>query len=124
VTTALAEICLVVGAALTLLAGIGVVRFPDTAARMHAGAKAPVLGMIMIAIGAVIQVGDWRIAAIIVLAIALQLIASPVGSQMLARSVYYRHRPEFDGPDELAGSPGADLTLAPRDEGERTEPHS
>lgn len=114
-TTVLAEVCLVLGAAFTLLAGIGVVRFPNTAARMHAGAKAPVLGMIMIAIGAVILVGDWRTAAIIVLAIALQLIASPVGSQMLARSVYYRHRPTLDGPDELAESADADRTISTGD---------
>ena len=36
---------LIAGSSLILLAGIGVIRFDDIYARMHAGAKAPALGV-------------------------------------------------------------------------------
>lgn len=97
-----AAVFLVIGALFTFLAGVGVVRFDDAAARLHAAAKAPILGLILTGIGVVLAVRTWEATIIVFLVITLQIVASPVGSHLLARSVYYQLRPELDGPDELA----------------------
>jgi multicomponent Na+:H+ antiporter subunit G len=101
---ALATVCLIAGSLLILLAGLGAVRFPDTMARMHAAAKAPTLGFILIGVGVVVSVRTWDAAVIVTLVIVLQMVAVPVGSHVLARSTYLRLRPEIDGPDELASA--------------------
>lgn len=93
---------LIAGSFLMMLAGVGVIRFPDVYSRMHAAAKAPVLGVMLIGIGVVFARPSWSTAIIIGLVVVLQMIASPVGSHMIARSVYLRVRPEFDDVDELA----------------------
>ncbi len=97
-----ATVCFVVGALFTFLAGVGVVRFDNIAARLHAAAKAPILGLMLTGVGVVLAVRSWEATIVVFLVITLQVIASPVGSHLLARSVYYQLRPELDGPDELA----------------------
>jgi multicomponent Na+:H+ antiporter subunit G len=101
-TDAVVTALLAVGSFLTLLAGVGVARFPDAMARMHAAAKAPILGFMLIGIGVIVSLRTTDAAAIVGLVIVLQMIAVPVGSHVLARSMYYRMKPEIDGPDELA----------------------
>ncbi len=99
---AIALVCFVAGTLLIMLAAIGAVRFPDAAARLHAAAKAPVLGLLVTGVGVVVALPRWDAIVVVALVIVLQMIASPVGSHILARSIYYRVRPELDGPDELA----------------------
>lgn len=99
---------LVVGTLFILLAGVGVVRFDDIYARMHAGAKAPALGVLVIGIGAGLTIRTTGAITAVVLVIALQLIAGPVGAHILGRSVYRRLRPPLDGPDELAAAEDAE----------------
>lgn len=95
-------VLLILGSLLILLAAIGVVRFDSIYARMHAGAKAPALGVLGVGLGAafIIQTSAAFITAALV--IVLQLIAGPVGAHILGRSVYRRLSPPLDGPDELA----------------------
>jgi multicomponent Na+:H+ antiporter subunit G len=93
---------LVVGSLFILLAGVGVVRFDDIYARMHAGAKAPALGVLAIGLGAALTIRSATATAAVVLVVVLQLIAGPVGAHILGRSVYRRLHPELEGPDELA----------------------
>lgn len=101
-TDVIVAVCFATGSLLTLLAGVGVVRFPDTMARMHAAAKAPILGFILIGVGVIVSLQTWEAATIVALVLVLQSIAVPVGSHVLARSTYYRMHPDLDGPDELA----------------------
>lgn len=96
-----AGILLVVGSLFILLAAIGVTRFDDVYARLHAGAKAPTLGIIGIGAGAAIMIGSSAAVVTAILVVLLQLIAGPVGAHILGRSVYRRLQPELDGPDEL-----------------------
>jgi multicomponent Na+:H+ antiporter subunit G len=42
------------GAALALVAGVGMVRFPDVFARMHAATKPATLGLLLIVLGALL----------------------------------------------------------------------
>ena len=101
-TDILGGLLLIVGSAFILLAAIGVVRFDDIYARMHAAAKAPALGVICIGVGASLIIGSLDALIVAVLVVVLQLISGPVGAHILARSVYRRLDPHLDGPDELA----------------------
>ena len=95
-------IVLVIGAAFILLAAVGVVRFDDTYARMHAAAKGPAIGVMLIGRGAILTIRSVAATVAIVLVIVLQLVTGSVGSHMLGRSVYRAMRPPLDGPDQLA----------------------
>ena len=48
-----AAVLILAGATLALTAAIGIVRFPDTLARMHAATKPQVLGLLLVLAGAV-----------------------------------------------------------------------
>lgn len=97
-----ATVLFVIGALFTFLAGVGVVRFDDASARLHAAAKAPILGLILTGIGVIVAMRTWEATIVVTLVITLQIVASPVGSHLLARSIYHQLRPGLDGPDELA----------------------
>ncbi|MCZ9336218.1 monovalent cation/H(+) antiporter subunit G, partial [Streptomyces sp. TRM76130] len=43
------------GAAFCLLGALGLLRFPDTASRLHAAAKAQTLGLLLVLVGAAAQ---------------------------------------------------------------------
>ena len=95
-------ICLVLGAVFIMLAGIGAVRFDDTYARMHAAAKAPALGVLLIGVGTALTIRTTAAVIVSLLVVALQLIAGTVGTHIMGRSVYRFIRPPLPGPDELA----------------------
>ncbi len=95
-------VCLIAGSLLLLVAGIGVVRFHDIYARMHAAAKAPTLGIALIGLGATLTIRSVPATVAAVLVVVLQLITGPVGAHLLGRAVYHRIHPDLDGPDDLA----------------------
>lgn len=113
---------LVIGALLILLAAVGVTRFTDIFSRMHAAAKAPVLGIMFVGVGAVMMVRTTSVAISIGLIVVLQLIAGPVGAHVLGRSVYYRSRGRMDAVDELAAANAAESESAPEPESESEPP--
>jgi multicomponent Na+:H+ antiporter subunit G len=76
------------GSILILLAGVGVVRFRDPLARMHALTKASTLGILLVLAGAVINLVDLNDITSVVLAGLLHLLASPPASNMVSRAVY------------------------------------
>lgn len=82
------EILVLVGAILTLLAAIGMVRFDDVFVRMHSLSKASTLGVLLALIGAAISLTDPNDITSLVLAAALQLVTSPVAGNMLSRATY------------------------------------
>ena len=76
----------VAGAAFAMIGGIGSVRFPDLLSRMHAAAKAPTLGLVLVAIGAAIEIGTMLAITTLILVVILQLLSSPVGAHALSRA--------------------------------------
>jgi len=76
----------IVGSALVLLAGVGVVRFPELYARMHAATKAPTLGVVLVAAAAALALGDSR--GKLVLTVVLIFITAPVAAHLVARAAY------------------------------------
>lgn len=79
---------MLVGALLVLLAGIGVIRFDDVLARMHALAKASTLGVVLVLVGAAVSLHDANDVTSLVLAALLQVLASPPASNLLSRATY------------------------------------
>ena len=116
--TIVGEVLLVAGAVFILLAGVGIARFPDIYSRMHAAAKAPALGVLLIGLGTVLTIQSVAAAVTVTLVVALQLITGPVGTHMIGRTVYQHADEPFFDTDELAGrqaeprpEPGEDGTV-------------
>ena len=98
---ALSDVLIVAGAALAMIGGIGAVRFRDLYSRMHAAAKAPTLGLVLVAIGAAIAIDTLLAYTTLLLVVILQLLSSPVGAHALSRASRRQTRVALDGPDHL-----------------------
>jgi multicomponent Na+:H+ antiporter subunit G len=80
-------VLLISGALLALVASIGLHRLPDTLARMHAATKPATLGVVLCAVGAVLQLTAVSDVAKIAVVVVLQLVSAPIGAHVLGRSV-------------------------------------
>jgi len=76
------------GATLVLLAAVGVVRLDHALARMHALSKASTLGVLLILVGAAVNISDANDLTSILLAALLHLLTSPPASNLLSRATY------------------------------------
>jgi multicomponent Na+:H+ antiporter subunit G len=77
-----------VGAFLCLAAALGLVRFPDVLARMHAATKPQTLGLIVVAVGVELSLRNWAAFGTVLLIAILQLTTAPVAAHLVARTVY------------------------------------
>ncbi|WP_127752355.1 MULTISPECIES: monovalent cation/H(+) antiporter subunit G [unclassified Devosia] len=84
----LAALLMLVGAVFSLLATIGVLRFPDLLTRMHAASKAGAVGggLLLLAVALVSQ--DAAVALRAILGILFLLLTTPVAAHLLARVTY------------------------------------
>lgn len=82
----LAGTCLILGSLLALVAGVGLVRFPDVLTRMHAATKPQTLGILLVMLGLALRVEDRRALTIIGVASLFQLVTAPVSAHMLGRA--------------------------------------
>jgi multicomponent Na+:H+ antiporter subunit G len=98
------QVLALVGAVLTLLAAIGVLRFPDVLSRMHALTKASSLGFVLVAVGVAAELETANDITSALLAATLQVLTMPVAANLIGRSTYLAEgipdRP--DTVDELA----------------------
>lgn len=78
----------VLGATFVLIGAVGVVRFATPTERLHAAAKGPTLGLLLLGAGTAVLIGTTAAAIRIVLVILLQLLAGPVGSHMIGRAIH------------------------------------
>ena len=92
------------GATLTLLSAIGVVRFPDVMARMHALTKASTVGVVLVLLGGAVTLDHPNDVTTLLLAAALQLLTLPVAANLMSRSTYMARgiASHVDEIDELA----------------------
>lgn len=79
---------LIVGAALALVAAIGLVRFPDVYTRMHAATKPQTLGLVCILIGLALRLQTVSAVTMVLVIIAVQLLTAPVSAHMIGRAAY------------------------------------
>ncbi len=89
-----ASALLLAGAALGLLGAVGIHRFDDVLARMHAATKPVTLGLLFLLAGTGLALGDSEATMKLSLAAALQLLTAPFGMQLLGRATY-RSSPEL-----------------------------
>lgn len=78
-------VLLVLGAAFMLIAGIGVLRLPDTYLRMHAATKAPSLGVFLMVLGIIVNFQDFWLSVKGLLIIVFIFMTTPIGAHMLSR---------------------------------------
>ncbi|MFF5171089.1 monovalent cation/H(+) antiporter subunit G [Micromonospora sp. NPDC000089] len=84
----LGAVALVAGALLSLVAGIGVLRFPDVLDRMHAATKPQVLGVLLLLVGLALRLRTPADLGMIALVAVFQLATAPVAAQMIGRAAY------------------------------------
>lgn len=96
-TDIFAGLLFVIGGGFCLVAGIGIVRFPDVYTRMHASTKAGTFGLALIAGGTALAAtspGE----AVEAVAVFLFLIATaPVGAHLVGRAAFRARAPEAPG---------------------------
>ena len=76
------------GSALALTAAIGVVRFPDTLARMHAATKPQVMGLLLVLAGAAIRLRGNVDVGMLILTGMFTLITAPVTANRVGQLAY------------------------------------
>lgn len=90
----IAEGLALVGAAFVLLAGIGILRFGDVYARMHAATKASTLGIALIGIAATVALESGRPKAL--LAVVFIFITAPAAAHFVGGVAYRAEGIEID----------------------------
>lgn len=105
----IAILCLLAGAVLSFIAGIGLVRFPDLLSRMHAVSKPQVLGLLLVLLGIGLRVlpqeetGVFSAGTLLLVGL-FQVVTVPVAAHIVARVGYRTGRIPRDllGTDELS----------------------
>jgi multicomponent Na+:H+ antiporter subunit G len=85
----LTSIILVIGSLFCLLAGVGMLRLPDTLTRMHAATKAGTLGAGLILIAEAVFYRDTGITLRALAAIVFLLLTAPVAAHLIGRAAYH-----------------------------------
>jgi multicomponent Na+:H+ antiporter subunit G len=83
-----ASIVILAGAVLMLSAAVGMMKFGDLFARMHAATKPATLGLMLILSGAALMMPGVDAVMKLLLVILLQLITAPVGAHLLGRASF------------------------------------
>ena len=83
-----AAICLSLGALLTLIAAVGILRFPDVLTRMHSATKPQVLGLLLILAGLGLRLRDPGSIGLLALVAMFQMVTTPVASHMVGRASF------------------------------------
>lgn len=95
------------GAFFSLLAAIGVIRFPDIYTRMHAATKAPAFGILLLQTAAAIYFATFYAIAISLLVIVFIFLTAPVASHSISRVAHLLQIPKWKGTlmDEMEDDP-------------------
>ncbi|MDO8825659.1 monovalent cation/H(+) antiporter subunit G [Methylophaga sp.] len=88
---------LIFGAALMLLAAIGIIRLPDLPTRMHATTKSGALGTSLIMIGVAVYFADVTVVTRVIAIIAFIILTAPVAAHVIGRAGYFVGVPLWEG---------------------------
>lgn len=94
----IASASLVLGASLSLFAGLAVLRFPDTMARIHAATKPQVLGIILLMLGVGLRLQTPGVIGLLLLIVVLQFVTAPVSAHLTVRVAYRNAEQDDDDP--------------------------
>jgi multicomponent Na+:H+ antiporter subunit G len=94
-----------IGAILVVLAGVGLLRFPDALTRSNAATKAAGLGVACILGGVAFLVNTPEAWTKMTIAVVLQFATAPVAGHVIGRAAYRAGTPVWDrtDPDDLRG---------------------
>lgn len=88
-------VLLLLGAFMSFAAGVGLLRFRDMIARMHAQSKPQISGLLFILTGIGLQHPAWQVVMLLAPIMFFTMLTAPVAAGMLARSGYrnrhFRH---------------------------------
>jgi multicomponent Na+:H+ antiporter subunit G len=103
-----ASVALILGALMSLLAGIAVLRFPDTMSRIHAATKPQVLGIILLMLGVGLRIGSPGVIGMLVLIVILQFVTAPVSAHLTVRVAFRNAKGDDERAVEQSGHSAAD----------------
>jgi len=105
---------LIAGSLFSLLAAIGVIRFPDVYTRMHAATKAPAFGILLLQTAAAIYFSTLYAVAISLMVIIFIFLTAPVASHIISRVAHLLDTPKWGKTviDELENDPDVALPLS------------
>lgn len=96
-TEILIAVALLLGAALMLLAAIGIIRLPDLPTRMHATTKSGVLGTSLIMIAVALAFAKTAVVARAIAIVCFLILTAPVAAHAIGRAGYFVGVPLWDG---------------------------
>jgi multicomponent Na+:H+ antiporter subunit G len=85
------------GVGLAVVAGVGLLRFPDVFSRMHAATKPATLGLLMVCLGAAMVMDDPAHRSKLLLVAAFQFLTAPVAAHMIGRAAYRSGTGDLEG---------------------------
>ena len=89
-------VLVLLGSTFILVASIGIVRFPDLYARIHASTKATSFGTLLLLVGVSVFFADWIVYLKALLIIVFIYLTAPLAAHAIS-SVFY-NRPTNNGP--------------------------
>jgi multicomponent Na+:H+ antiporter subunit G len=92
----LAAVLMLAGAAVTVIAAVGLHRMPDVYARMHVATKPATFGIALCLVGAALQADSASTATKLVLAVVFQLVTMPVAGHLLGRAAHAADAPQSE----------------------------
>lgn len=84
----LAAISLLLGAFLSVAAGVGLLRFPDALSRMHAATKPQILGLIFVVAAIALSARSWSTLLALAPVLLFQMLTAPISAHMVGRAAY------------------------------------
>lgn len=88
VISGLGAFLMMVGTVFSLLAAWGIIDFPTPIARLHAATKSASLGLSMIALGAGVAAGSWRLLGVGAMITVFLFVTAPISGHMIGRAAY------------------------------------
>lgn len=79
---------ILLGCWFTFIAALGLKRFPDLLARMHAATKPQTLGLTLLGVGLGLTLRSTSVLVAMLLVVIFQMITAPIAAQMVARAGY------------------------------------
>lgn len=83
-----AGISLLLGAFLSVAAGIGLLRFPDALSRLHAATKPQILGLIFVLAAIALESRSWSTLMVLAPVLLFQMLTAPISAHMVGRAGY------------------------------------
>ncbi len=105
------SILLIAGSLFSLLAAIGVLRFPDIYTRMHAATKAPAFGILLLQTAAAVYFATIYAVIISLMVVVFIFLTAPVASHIISRVAHLLGTPKWDKTviDELENDPDVSI---------------